>query len=195
MRLADVAAKLPGSVQKSHQFLNENKIRGCTVNPDGGIYKNGSVDLIYFQGEKLPVQFERVSEDFIANNVPLRSLIGFPIHVGRDLHLEHTPILSLEGIPQTIGGDIFLTGIKLRSLSGIDKRIKRMGGSVLIDKDMTHLLGLLAIEGLEQVVIDRVLNDNPLARILNKYIHQGDHDIIAAQDELIDAGFKEQARL
>jgi hypothetical protein len=49
---------------------------------------------------------------------------------------------------------------------------------------------VLLIDGITGFNID---SDGPIDKILNKY--KGTGDILSAQDELIDAGFIEQARL
>jgi hypothetical protein len=51
-------------------------------------------------------------------------------------------------------------------------------------------LGLLLIDGICKFDID---TRGPIDAIFNKYVGTG--DILSAQDELIDAGFIEQARL
>lgn len=194
MKLADVAPKIPGSYQKSQQFVNEYKLgRGCKVEEDGTINNDsGPVDLIYFQGSALSVQFGRVRGNFVANDIPITSMRGFPERVGGNLLIDNTLISSLDGIPTYIGDSFYCRNTKLRSLTGIDKRVRHIGGAAILSSDLTHLLGLLAIPGLKQIFITGVDQDHSLVKILNKYIGSG--DILAAQDELIDAGFKEQAR-
>jgi hypothetical protein len=56
------------------------------------------------------------------------------------------------------------------------------------DEKVTHILGLLLIEGITHITIS-----GPIDRIMNKYLGTG--DILSAQDELIDAGLTDQARL
>jgi hypothetical protein len=207
MRLAEVAAKLPmfpnsiqkfqhqsGSYQKSAQFLKEYRIPGCIIASDGTISKTGSVDLIYFPGDRLPVQFGSVSGDFDAHDIPLTSMIGFPTRVGGSLRLNQTPINSLDGIPRIIGRDLHLVDTDIHSLSGISKLVESIGGKVIIGSTQTHLLGLLVISGVKQIIINSLMNvSDPVAKILNKYVGTG--DTISAQDELLDAGFTDRARL
>jgi hypothetical protein len=208
MKLREVAAKLPmfpssalkfqprsGSYQKSEYFLNLYKIPGCIIAADGTISKTGNVDLRRFKGQTLPVRFGSVSGDFDVRDTSLTSMVGFPRHVGGSLKLNQTPISSLDGIPQMIGGDAYLLDTDIHSLSGISKKVESIGGTVVIGGSQTHVLGLLEIRGVQQIIITSLMNgtDSPVAVILNKYIGTG--DIISAQDELIDAGCKEQARL
>jgi hypothetical protein len=193
MKLAEVSARISGSYEKSIQFLNEYKIRGCTVNPDGVIHKQGEVDIIYFRGETLPVQFGRVSGNFVANRSNLTSMIGFPREVGGNVYVEYVSSLSsIEGIPLMIGLDLLCKQANFKSLAGIDKMVKQIGRGVDFYQKPTptHILGLLLISNLSYINIDE---GGPIDNIMSKYIGTG--DIISAQDELIEAGFKEQAKL
>jgi hypothetical protein len=75
-------------------------------------------------------------------------------------------------------------------MTGLDKVVKYVGGNIVGRKGMTHLLGTLLIPGVKNICIDQ---GEAVDRILNRYLGTG--DIISAQDELIDAGYVEQARL
>jgi hypothetical protein len=76
------------------------------------------------------------------------------------------------------------------TLSGIDKMLPHINGSITCEVPVTHALGLLLIKGVTHINID---NNGPIDRIMNKYLGTG--DILSAQDELIDAGFIDHARL
>jgi hypothetical protein len=89
------------------------------------------------------------------------------------------------------------------SLSGVDKIIKHvedqficgpvpLSDKRIAQKNVTHLLGLLLVNGITRFRVDYNF-PGPIDEILNKYVGTG--DILSAQDELIDAGFIDQARL
>jgi hypothetical protein len=156
------------------------------VNVDGDVFLSGK------QLSVIPFQFGYVSDNFsVSNCSQLKSLRGSPHTVGGDFQFNSTPVSSLEGIPEIIGGILVMDNTpKLRSLSGIDKHIKEIRGQLWCSSTVTHILGLILINGLKAVDID---SRGPIDRIMNKYLGTG--DIISAQDELIDAGLKDQARL
>jgi hypothetical protein len=101
-----------------------------------------------------------------------------------------TNIKSLKYAPEIVGSHFHCHGTNIKSLSGIDKMVKHIGASFLCNDGVTHILGILLIEGITHI---NVTGSRPVSQILNKY--RGTGDILSAQDELIDAGFIDQARL
>ena len=140
-----------------------------TIRPDGIVDVSGGVDLFGFQGTTFPIQFGKVDGYFYCADIG---------------------ITTVTGMPQSIGGYFSCGTSNLTSLHGIHKQIKHIGGNFYCKEDTTHLLGLLLIDGITHFYIDE---QGPIDDIFNKYVGTG--DILSAQDELIDAGFIEQARL
>lgn len=103
--------------------------------------------------------------------------------------IVHTNITSLVYCPHTVGGSFYAEQTKITSLSGIHKLVKKINGEFSIDPHYTHILGLLLIPGVSYIEA----NDQKLTNILNK--HLKDKNIILAQDELLEAGFTQQAKL
>jgi hypothetical protein len=101
-----------------------------------------------------------------------------------------SPLISLKGVPYYIGGNFSCTGTNITSLAGVDKIIKHVGGIFFCPEHAIHLLGLLLIQGITEFNIDA---GGPIDNIMDKYVGTG--DILSAQDELIDAGLTDQARL
>lgn len=83
-----------------------------------------------------------------------------------------------------------LLGPAFLSLSHIHKMLPTVRGTITCTSPVTHILGLLLIEGVTNINID---NDGPIDKIMNKYLET--KDVISAQDELLDAGFIEHAKL
>jgi hypothetical protein len=152
------------------KWLGRFSIFNYTITPDSVVNVNGSVKLCRCKYESLPVQFGEVTGHFwLAND---------------------SNVLSFKGFPHTVGGQLGFNGSRVKSLSGINKIVKRVDGVVVCNKNTTHILGLLLIKGPTKIEID---SDGPINQIMNKYVGTG--DILSAQDELIDAGFIDQARL
>lgn len=103
--------------------------------------------------------------------------------------ISRTTIASLDGFPEVITGHLWAHYCRIRSFSGIHKMVKHIGGFVSINKDSTHLLGFILIPGIRNFDSENMALDI----IINKYIGTG--DVIMCQDELLDAGFIEQAKL
>jgi hypothetical protein len=94
------------------------------------------------------------------------------------------------GVSRRLYYSISFSGFHIPSLTGIHKEFDFIYGHFTGPHNATtHILGLLLIQGILSIKID----DGPIDKIMNKYVGTG--DILSAQDELIDAGFTDQARL
>jgi hypothetical protein len=155
------------------KWLDQYGIKNYTIRPDGVVDVNEGIYLGGFSISILPIQFGRV--------------------VGR-FDCAHSQLSSFKGFPETIDGDFFCHDTQIKSFSGVDKVIGQINGLFTCDDDATYLLGLLLIKGITTFYIDADATDKgPIHSIFNKYVGTG--DILSAQDELIDAGFIDQARL
>ena len=155
--------------QQIEKWLISMKIAHCTIRKNGVVDVAGDVYLRNFEGTSLPIQFGTVAGRF---------------------NYFNSYITSFEGTPQYVGGEFNCFNSKIPSFHNIHKQISHIGGGFYCTGSETHLLGLLMIDGITNFDID---NNGPIDKIFNKYIGTG--DILSAQDELIDAGFIEQARL
>ena len=112
--------------------------------------------------------------------------------VSKSINYEGYRLDSLEGAPSSIGGNLYCSNNNFTSLHNIHKKIKYIGGFASFNECpiTTHVLGLLLIDGLQQVY----LNTNGVEDIINKHL-KGDRDVFACQEELIEAGYEEFAQL
>jgi len=174
------------------QWLDAHLIENYTIGSDGVVDVAGDVILDRFdQILAIPVQFGNVSGEFNCNNTKITSLKGAPHHVDGNFRCSFTKVESLEYAPHYVGGYFSCYTTQVKSLSGVDKIVKHVGSDFICDDGVTHALGLLLIEGIVKINIDGT--DGKVNAIMNKYLGTG--DILSAQDELIDAGFIDQARL
>jgi hypothetical protein len=212
MKLREVAQLQRGALvhEQITEWLDRNGIGNYTIHPNGSVDVDGDVYLHKFTESALPVHFNNVFGDFVCYHSPLASLAGSPKYVRGDFSITGCPqltslvgsprkidgeatyiqsnIQTIEGAPESIGEALRLHATPVKSLHGIDKVVKHMKHFSCSD-GATHILGLLLIDGLIQVEVGPLKVDE----ILTKYLGTG--DIISAQDELIDAGFMEQAKL
>jgi hypothetical protein len=160
----------PAEIQKwlfQRAMMRRGSPNDYTVTPDGVV--NSNSDMYLQRCEGIPIQLGTINGNF-----------SFAGTSSAD---------SFEGFPHTIKGHFSLYTSKINSVTGIDKVIKCINGDIVLNHNSTHLLGLLLIQGVNKIDVDR----GPVDVILNKYLGTG--DILSAQDELIDAGFIDQARL
>jgi hypothetical protein len=173
-------------------WLIKYNIINYAIRLDGVVDVDAGVDLSthFGSGDTLPIHFGHVETNFWCSYTNLISLHGAPYSVGGDFNCARSKITSLQYAPQSVGGTFNCFDAKITSLHGIHEQINHIGGSFLCSDYVTHLLGLLLIDGILHFNID---DRGPIDDIFNKYVGTG--DILSAQDELIDAGFIEQARL
>lgn len=177
--------------QEIEKWLDKYNIKNYTIQPDGVVDVNGDIDLNGFTEESILVQFGTVTGSFdLGQATAITSFKGAPRIVGEHCYCDTSTMSSLEGIPKSIGGDVSFFKTNIKSLSGIDKLVNQIDGMVYLDENTSHILGLLRIKGIKSIDVDF---GGKLDEIMNRHIKTG--DLITAQDELIDAGFIEQAKL
>jgi len=108
-------------------------------------------------------------------------------------------LTSLVGVPRNIDGNFVCINNKLTSLEGIHKLFDTINGYVWFTGNpiKSHVLGLLKIKSIENIIFTQDLDINNelenVAMILNNHLKS--KDIFACQQELIDAGLAEYAKL
>ena len=168
----------------------------------------GSFDCSHTKITSLAGAPTSVGGDFYCSGTEITSLDGAPTAIGGGFTCSHTNITSLDGAPTSVGGGFFCSYTKITSLIGaptavggsfncsgtnitsLDGAPKAIGGNFYCSHTkIRNVLRFLQIRGVNHIVYD----SGPIDEILNKYAGTG--DVISAQDELIDAGFIEQAKL
>lgn len=143
----------------------------CSVNENGEVDCTGSIHLQRLSGSPtVPFKFGTVQESFRCGT---------------------TSLTDLRWLPSWIGGTLDVSATGILSFAGISKYVAHVGNTIMFASvPPTHCLELLLIGGAPGFVSS---SNNPIADILNKY--RGTGDILACQDELIDVGYIDQARL
>ena len=132
-----------------------------------------------------------VRDSFNCGNNSIKTLEHAPTLIGGDFYCYDCSLTNLVGAPKTVYGDFYCRLNKLTNLKGIHKLIDEIGENFVADANpfKSHMLGLLKIRKLKKVILD----NKQVERILNKYLPEG--DLLACQQELIDAGFEDFAQL
>ena len=148
------------------KWLNSVGVENYNIRDGGTIDVDGDVNLISKGLRAIPVQFGLVSGYFDCGHNILTSLIGAPHSVGNGFSCRHNKLASLIGAPQSVSGSFYCTG-----------------------NPQLKILPIFKIKGIVRIY-------HEAQEILNKYYKpDGSGDIIAAQDELIDVGFGDIARM
>lgn len=206
---------------ETYRFADMTINDDLTVSVKGDLVLSASklVQATAKNGNLLPVQFKDIrGGGFICRENSLLSLRGTPsavegqcvVHTNRLISLKYGPefvlggfncaanqLRSLEYAPETIGGDFFCDENPIDSLHNIHKQIKTIGGKLNIGESvMSNMLGILKIKAVKYVEITGATN--PLAHkavaIINKHL-QEHRNIHECQEEMIEAGLKEYAKL
>jgi len=139
-------------------------------------------------------RFMNVNGDFDGADIQLRSLKNSPPKVGQSFRCNSNKLQSLEGAPMIVGYNVWAYDNPIQHLKGIGKDYSvEINGFLDIDRCpiKSHMLGILKIKKLDRIHF----NFNRKVRdIINKHL-ESDRDILACQEELIEAGLKEYARL
>jgi len=130
------------------KICKKYNITNWTLNPDGTVDVNDSVDLSIPMGwllssysgqksgvgkeflksmvplSKLPLKFGRVTGDFLCQYNLLTSLEGCSIEIGGSFNCSDNQLTSLEGCPTEIGGDFWCHTNQLTSLKGAPEYIE-----------------------------------------------------------------------
>jgi len=133
---------------------------------------------------------------FNCSDTNITSLQGAPSYVGGDFACFQTKITSLQGGPSYVGGKLDCSGTKITSLHNIHKQIKDIDGELYLSKTIkSHMLGVMFIKGLQSIEFyNGNTRQKQAERIINKHL-AGDRDIHLAQEELLEAGLSEFAKL
>ena len=138
------------------QFINESKnsiesickeygIKNYTINPDGSIDVDGSIDFRSERITKLPLRFRNVSGNFWCHDSYLTTLEGCPEFIGGYFYCSNNQLTSLKGSPQNVGGDFYCFNNKITSLKGGPKNV---GGDFdFSNNQLTSLEGCPEIGG------------------------------------------------
>jgi hypothetical protein len=196
------------------QWLLDKKVN-ATINPSGLYDVQGDVDLGPISEKELPIAFGHVAGNFLCSGGDLMTLKGCPTLVDGDFFVDHNQLASLvggptavglhvtvsgneqlsslEGAPQQIGGKLYLQALpNLKSLQNIHKSIKQINGVIDLTGTpiQSNVLGLLMIKKLPSVKMD----NKKVMEIINKHL-AADRDIHQCQEELLEAGLANFARL
>ena len=110
--------KLFESLENIHEICKRYNIKNYTINSNGSIDVEGSVNLTYRNLTKLPLKFRNVSNGFYCYNNNLTNLEGSPINVGGNFDCRYNNLTSLEGAPNSVVGIFNCSNNKLTNLEG-----------------------------------------------------------------------------
>lgn len=142
------------------------------------------------------LQTERTVHPVAMGNNHISAFGNCPEELNATLCVAGLPITSFEGIPKIIHGMLDISTLpKIKTYHNIHKYVHQIKGNLYCDFKPS-LLGLLAIKGVTKITVFNPFDINSgskISDILNT--HLADRDLNACQEDLIDAGYIQQARL
>lgn len=141
----------------------------------------------------------------ITSNRGLTELTGCPQHVDNLEISRNADLTSLKGITRDVGGELTISmNPKLVSFHNIHQHIKSVGSHIIIDGCVQRdMLGLLMLEGLDNILIDHNDGRSPNAdlkkaiAILNRFLKTppSADRLLDCYEEMIEVGLSQYARL
>lgn len=145
----------------------------------------------------IPVPLGQIDGDFKMNNPEVSSMENAPTVVKGDFECSDTKLASLEGLNVEVHGNVDLTGnTQLKQLTDIHHHFKKIGGGEMwidLGQDPENErggMGMVLIKGLTSVA----LVEGAVEELFNKCL-EGEIDLFDLQEELIDGGFSQYARV
>ena len=181
---------------KLKELFEEDRTYEKAFTPRWGTWEK-NIDCSFQQLTSLEGCPQLIRGDFNCENNKLTSLVGSPRRIEGEFYGNNAGKLeSLEGCPRYVVSDFYIKNCGLTNLHNIHKHIDYIGDTlyVTLNPIKSHILGILKIDGLWSVWLD----NKEVTKILHKYlkgIPVRERDILACQQELIDAGFEEYAQL
>ena len=146
--------------QEIHDICKKYNIENYTINSDGSIDVDGGVYLSQKTLTKVPLNFNKVSGNFLISDNKLTSLKGCPKEVTGDFSCSRNKITNLVGGPKIIGGGYFANSNPLlNSLEGSPTYVNNF--NLYSNNKLTSL------KGCPLVVYNLDISDCPYLKIVD----------------------------
>ncbi len=171
------------------QWLDQHKIHNYTINEDASVSVAGDVTFVGVLPElQFQVQFRTVTGNFYVEGKSLKTLLGCPQIVGGNFDCAYCDLVDLTHISTKIGGTIFCNGNPIKTFKNIHKMTSC--NKVLLPMNNTPgTLYWILVPNIRTISCF----EEQVGEILTTHIRT--KDILACQEDLIDAGFGAWAKL
>jgi len=142
-----------------NEICEKYGIKNYTINLDGSIDVNGSVEISDCELTEFPLIFNKVSGTFYCQNSDLTTLKGSPRFVGGSFYCQKNKLTSLLGSPKSVGGGFHCSYNNLTNLKGCPEHI---GGDFRCDRN-----NIFSLEGLDADSLSGniYLHNNPIGSL------------------------------
>ena len=105
------------------KICQQYNIHNWSINSDGLIDVEGSVNLSFNKLTKLPLKFGRITGFFYCHENKITSLEGGPIHVGKNYECSNNRLTTLKGAPNQIFDNFYCDNNQLTTLEYCPRQI------------------------------------------------------------------------
>ncbi len=105
------------------KICQQYNIKNWSINSDGLVDVDGSVNLSYKRLTRLPIRFGRITGFFDCHENKITSLEGGPIYVGKNYECSNNRLTSLKGAPNQIFDNFYCDNNKLTTLEYCPRQI------------------------------------------------------------------------
>jgi len=119
-----------------NSICKEYSIMDYTVNKDGYVDVDGTVNLRYRSLTKLPLRFGKVTGYFYCYKNQLTTLEGSPYWVGKNFDCSNNELTTLEGGPKTVISRYYCSNNQLVNFKGFPEDYE--GNYVNFDKNPVY---------------------------------------------------------
>ena len=176
------------SEQEIIDICKKYNIENYTINSDGSIDVDGSVDLSHRELAKLPLKFNKVGGNFTCSYNYLTTLDGCPKEVGGVFYCSSNNLTSLEGIPMRINGFLHCSNNKITTLKGfpmiIEGYLDIESNQISIIDSSVEVRGNIYIYGTN---FDNKIKELSQERLRILFDHGVDYDIFRKDGSINDS--------
>jgi hypothetical protein len=160
------------SVEDIDRICRKYNIHGYTINQDGSIDVDRSVDLDGKGLTEIPLNFNKVDGHFDVSGNKLKSLKGCPKHLSGSLLAYRNELETLEYFPKYIGGNhVYLSNNKLKNLNGWEDSDIEVADIDLTHNQITTLRMQYPITiGGRLVLTDNLISDEDIEKYAQKMV-------------------------
>ena len=150
------------------KICQQYNIHNWSINSDGLVDVDGSVNLSFNKLTKLPLKFGRITDFFYCHENKLISLEGGPIHVGKNYECSNNRLTSLKGAPNQIFDNFYCDNNQLTTLEYCPREI---GGNFHCYSNLLTTLrfGPESVDGIVYAWGNKI-SDSPKEYLTEKYL-------------------------
>ena len=171
------------------------------INDDLSVDMEGNLNIPK-KCQKIPFKMNSLRGNFVTtDDAAFASMVNMPKRIYGSVFINDCKLTNLDGMPELISGSLYMDQNKIKSLHNIHVHLKEVNSFNLLTSyqftcdEATNMLGLFFIKGLKKIFIKSTNQTKWLniEYIINDHLKNG--DVHSCQEQLLENGYTEQAKL